>query len=173
MKQSKQAFTLIEMMISITILSIMMIFLYQTNATLHLSNANLKNESEALTKIQKIKQVVYLDFLSAVNDANNSISILQRDKKEDFVSFMSKHSLHQRINPYITYIVKDKKLYRLESLEKISTVEISSEQAFDIDSLGEVDIFRLYKAKTKTSTDYLAHIKFHNKQEILLKIHSF
>ena len=170
MIRSKQAFTLIEMMISITILSVMMIFLYQTNATLHLSNANLKQETQALTRIQKIKKVVYLDFLSAVNDTNNSVTIIARDKKEDFVSFMSKHSLHQKINPYITYIVKEKQLYRLESLEKISEYEISSEQSFTVDRLGEMEIFRVYKSKNNKENAYLVHIKPSGSDMILLKI---
>lgn len=166
---SKKAFTLIEMMISITILSIMMLYLYKTNASLHLSNANLKKEAEALQKIQKLKRVIYLDFLSAVEDANTSITITKREKNEDFVSLMSKHSLHKRINPYITYIVKEKKLYRLESLKKIVDYEIASDSEFDIDTIGEVNIFRVYKSKDIKKHAYLIHTKFKSMEEILLK----
>ena len=169
MIHSKKAFTLIEMMISITILSIMMLFLYKTNATLHISNANLKKEAEAVKKIQKLKRVIYLDFLSAINDNNTSVRIQKREKNEDFVSLMSKHSLHQRINPYITYIVKDKKLYRLESLKKIVDYEIASDSEFDIDMIGEVIIFRVYNSKDRKKHAYLIHIKFKSMQEVLLK----
>ena len=163
----KKAFTLIEMMISITILSIMMLYLYKTNASLHLSNANLKQEAEAVQKIQKLKRVIYLDFLSEVEDANTSVK--NREKNEDFVSLMSKHSLHKRINPYITYIVKEKKLYRLESLKRIVDYEIASDSEFEVDSLGDVLIFRVYKTKNTKINNYLIHIKFKNLQEILLK----
>jgi len=172
MRNFKKAFTLIEMMISITILSIIMLYLYKTNAALHLSNANLKNEAHKVQRVQKMKQTIYLDFLSAVYDGNSSIIITKREKNEDFVSFMSKHSLHQRINPYITYIVKNKNLYRLESLKKIKDFEISSDQEFVPDSFGDVEIFRVYKSKNDKKNDYLVHIKFKNKEEILLNINS-
>jgi len=172
MRDFKKAFTLIEMMISITILSIMMLYLYRTNASLHLSNANLKQEADNVQKLQKLKQVIYLDFLSAVHDGNNSITIINREKNEDFVSFMSKHSIHQRINPYITYIVKNKKLYRLESFKQIKDFEISSEQEFVADNLGDVEIFRVYTSNDSKKNEHLIHVKFKNKQKFLFKINS-
>lgn len=172
MRNFTKAFTLIEMMISITILSIMMLYLYKTNATLHLSNDNLKEESHNVQKLQKIKQVIYLDFLSAVHDGNSSIIVINREKNEDFVSFMSKHSIHQRVNPYLTYIVKNKKLYRLESLKQIKDFEISTEEEFELDSLGDVEIFRLYKSKENKKNEYLLHIKFNDQQKVILKINS-
>ena len=42
----RSAFTLMEMMVSITILSIMMLFLYKSYADLHKSNAYFKDKSE-------------------------------------------------------------------------------------------------------------------------------
>jgi len=165
MKLKRAAFTLIEMMIAITILSIMMLFLYKSYANLNISNSNLKQETNRLLKIQKIKKVIYLDFLTALY---HSTTIINREKNEDFVVLQTSHSIHQRFNPYVTYIVKYKKLYRLESLKKIAEYELASDSEFDIDYIGEVNSFRFYKSKEKEI--FLVHIDFKNMDEILLKI---
>ncbi|MFK5937055.1 MAG: prepilin-type N-terminal cleavage/methylation domain-containing protein [Sulfurimonas sp.] len=165
MKLNRPAFTLIEMMISITILSIMMLFLYKSYANLNISNSNLKQETSRLLKRQEIKKVIYLDFLTALY---HSTIITNREKNEDFVVLQSTHSLHRRFNPYISYMVKNKKLYRLESLKKFTEYELASDSEFDIDYIGEVNSFRLYQSKENEM--FLVHIDFKNRDEILLKI---
>lgn len=165
MRLKRAAFTLIEMMIAITILSIIMLFLYKSYADLNISNSNLKQETSKLLKIQEIKKVIYLDFLTALY---HSIAITNREKNEDFVVFQTAHSLHRRFNPYVTYLVKDKKLYRLESLKRFTKYNLASDSEFDIDYIGEVTNFRVYKAKGKEM--FLVHINFKNMDEILLKV---
>jgi len=165
MKLNRAAFTLIEMMIAITILSIMMLFLYKSYANLNISNSNLKQETSTLLKIQKIKKVIYLDFLTALY---HSTTIVNREKDEDFVVLQTAHSIHKRFNPYISYLVKNKKLYRLESLKKFTEYELASDSEFDIDYIGKVNSFRVYKSKEKEM--FLVHISFKNRGEILLKI---
>jgi len=165
MKLKRAAFTLIEMMIAITILSIMMLFLYKSYANLNISNSNLKQETSRLLNIQQIKKVIYLDFLTALY---HSTTIINREKDEDFVFLQTTHSIHKRFNPYITYLVKNQKLYRLESLKKITKYELASDSEFDIDYIGEVHSFRVYKSKKREM--FLVHIDFKNRDEILLKI---
>jgi len=169
MKKHRAAFTLIEMLIAISIFSIMMLYLYNTYASLNISNENLKTEVQKIQKIQRIKKVVFLDFTLALFDPRGVIRISNRDKQEDFVFFQSSHSLHRRINPYITYIVKNEKLYRLESLKKLDSYEMPSDAAFDVDELGEVKSFRVYKTTKKTQS-YLVAIDFKSMDDILLKV---
>jgi len=102
----KKAFTLIEMLISISILSIMMIFLYKSYASLNNSNSLLKDEAHSIKKQELKKKVLFLDFSLIIN---NKLDILNKDTKEDVLFIQSKNSIHNRINPYITYIVKDSK----------------------------------------------------------------
>ncbi|WP_457744489.1 PulJ/GspJ family protein [Sulfurimonas sp.] len=166
MKKLRAAFTLIEMMIAISIFSIMMLYLYKSYSTLNISNNNLKVEVRKIQDIQKIKKVIFLDFTLALY---NSIKIDNRDKGEDFVFFQSSHSIHKRINPYITYMVKDKKLYRLESLKPITTYELPSDEEFDIDLLGTVKSFKVYKT-TKKESSYLVAINFKSMDDILLRV---
>lgn len=171
MKTAKAAFTLIEMMISITILSIVMLFLYKSYASLNFSNDILKDDVAFITKFQKLKTVVYLDFSLALYD---TINIQNREKNEDFVFMQSSNSIHKRYNPYIAYKQKENKLYRLESLKELSSYELAPDSEFDIDYLGEVENFRVYKSSEKENNKdkevYLIDIDFKQTDRVLLKV---
>ena len=163
----RKAFTLIELMVSITILSILMLFLYKSYADLNRTN---KTYTLALQKLQKrgsVKKTLYLDLLMA---KKSSILIEKSDKTFDFVSFMTKNSLHRRINPYVTYIVKEKVLYRLESRRQIKTIDINRDIAFDIDTIGDVEKFKLFSTKDGKKEFYLLDLEMSKKEKILLKV---
>ena len=162
----KKAFTLIEMLISISILSIMMIFLYKSYASLNNSNSLLKDEAHSIKKQELKKKVLFLDFSLIIN---NKLDILNKDTKEDVLFMQSKNSIHNRINPYITYIVKDSILYRLESLEKFYTADLSFDNEFVYDTFGEVNSFRVFTSRDKNSS-FLIDIDFKNKEDIVLKV---
>ena len=170
MKLKRAGFTLIELMIAITILSIIMLFLYKSYATLNISNKNLKFESQSVETIQKIKKVIYLDYSLALA---NSIVITNREKNEDFVYMQSSHSIHRRFNPYITYMIKEGKLYRLESLKAFREYQLASDSEFDIDFIADVKSFRAYKSTDTKKSAYLLHIKVKSGNDILLKIKTF
>lgn len=162
----KKAFTLIEMLISISILSIMMIFLYKSYASLNNSNSLLKDEAHSIKKQELKKKVLFLDFSLIIN---NKLDILNKDTKEDVLFIQSKNSIHNRINPYITYIVKDSILYRLESLEKFYTADLSFDNEFVYDTFGEVNSFRVFTSRDKNSS-FLIDIDFKNEEDIVLKV---
>lgn len=165
----RSAFTLMEMMVSITILSIMMLFLYKSYADLHKSNAYFKDKSEDVGSYMKKKQTLFLDFTLA---HFGSIRILNQDTKEDVVFLQSSHSLYGRINPYIAYIKKEEELYRLESLEPFVEYPLESRSDFFGESLGQVKSFRLYTTQgdEKTNKAYLVHVDFIDEEDILYKI---
>lgn len=167
MKLARNAFTLIELMVSITILSIMMLFLYQSYASLNMSNSILKEEVGSLSKAQEIKKVIYLDFLLS---HHKSVKIDKKERNEDFIIMQSSHSLHKRYNPYIAYIVKQEKLYRIESLNKIKNYDLKRDESYEVDYIAEVKSFRVYKSSDKEKEIYLVHIDFKDDKEVLLKI---
>ncbi len=161
----RKAFTLIELMISIVILSIIMLFLYKSYSSLNHSNIVLKEETKQIKKYELLKKTLYLDFSLA-----NEIKIMNQDKKEDVVFMQSKNSIHKRFNPYIAYIFKDKKLYRLESLRPFKEYPLNVDSEFVTDELGSCEIFRVYKSRKPKQATYLVHILFDKDSEILLKV---
>lgn len=166
----KKAFTLIELIISISILSLMMLYLYQSYASLNQSNTILKKEVSEVLNTQELRKVLFLDFSLA---KANSIQIENLSKREDFVSLQTSNSLHQRFNPYVAYIVKENKLYRLESLNSFTGYDLTQEQLFDVDSIGEVNNFRIYKSTNLQHSTYLIDITFQRMDNILLKVEPF
>ena len=167
MRLARRGFTLIELMVSISILSIMMIFLYQSYSSVNSSNKNLKNEIIGITGTQKLKKVIYLDFSLALH---KSVKILNQDAREDVLFLQSSNSMHKRYEPFVAYIVKEDKLYRLESLKEFQEYPLAMDSEFDVDYLGEVDSFRVYKSTNDKNELYLVHAEFKNFEDILLKV---
>ncbi|MBC8236693.1 MAG: prepilin-type N-terminal cleavage/methylation domain-containing protein [Helicobacteraceae bacterium] len=163
----RKAFTLIELMVSISILSIMMLYLYQSYASLNRSNVIVKKEIGEILSTQKLKKVLFLDFSLALPQTT---SVQNREINEDFVSLQSANSIHKRFQPYIAYIVKEKKLYRLESLKRLDTYELSADSVFDVDLIGEVDNFRVYKSSSSKKESYLLDVDLKGLEDLIIKV---
>lgn len=162
----KKAFTLIEVLIAISLLSIIMLYLYKSYNNLNLSNDNFKKEVHTLSNVQNIKKVFMLDVSLAIH---KSINIQNKDFDKDFISFQSSNSLHKRFNPYVAYISKEEKLYRLESLKPFTSDELEADREADVDMLGEVESFRIYKSRETDKEQYLVSVKFKNMKNIFVK----
>ncbi len=167
----RKAFTLIELLVSISILSIMMIFLYKSYASLNSSNSFYEKKVNTIESTQLKKRVIYLDFALKLD---GNMSIRKQNPKEDVVFFQSANSVHKRFNPYIAYLINNKKLYRLESLKEFKEYPLAQDTFFSVDDLGEVNSFRVYssskKVDEKKSEMFLVHIDFKEQEDILLKI---
>jgi prepilin-type N-terminal cleavage/methylation domain-containing protein len=161
----RKAFTLIELIISISILSIIMIFLYKSYSSLNSSNKFYKKEVLHIKKEELIKKVLFLDFSLALP---NSVTIINQEKNEDVVFLQSSNSIYRRFNPYIGYIMKDSKLYRIESLKEIVVYLLDADMEFSAECFGEVNGFRVYLSEKKDA--YLIHIDFKNDEDILMKV---
>ena len=165
----KRAFSLIELIISISILSLMMIFLYKSYASLNLSNKVYEKKSTKIKDMQEIKKIIFLDFSLKLQ---TKYEILNRTAKEDVVFFQTSNSIHKNYNPYVAYVVKESKLYRLESLRRFEEYPLSSHMMFDIYEIGDIDSFRVYKSRNQDEEIFLVHVAFKNKEEMVLKIRS-
>ena len=163
----RKGFTLVELMISISILSIVMIFLYKSYASLNHLNTKYAKGVKEIKKEELRKEVLFLDFSLAFK---NSVAVLNQNKKTDVVFLQSSHSIHRRYNPYIAYIVNDSKLYRLESLNQFKTYPLSADSEFSIEYFGEVNSFRVYKSHDIKDESFLVHVDFSHDEDILLKI---
>lgn len=156
-----------EMLISVVILSLVMLFLYQSYALLNRSNKNFEHKTEQLRKTERIKEIFLLDLSLKLTGEH---TILNQNKKEDIFFFQTSHSLHRRYNPYVAYIAKNGKLYRLESLHPLKEYPLDDSLFYDIDTMAEVKNFRVYQSTGEQSNLFLIHAKLSNDDSILLKI---
>ena len=157
----RYAFTLIEMMIAILLFSVVMIFLYQSMATLDKSNQFYGDKLHNIQTQQALIKTIFLDL--SLSLANNG-EINNINKNEDMVFMQTSHVMHTHVMPYVVYFVKKKHLYRVESATKLSYPFESNINAL-IDDFGEVKTFRLYK----NSTHFLLDLNIDG-EETLLKI---
>jgi len=108
----RRGFTLVEIIVAITIFSIAVLLLYRVTETLRISNASLEHHSSKIEGSNKLLEVMKLDFLYT---DDNQTTVLE-GRIYDAISFRSRHSLYGISNPYISYWVsKDKRLWRIES----------------------------------------------------------
>lgn len=157
----KKAFTLIEMLIAISLLSVITLFLYQTNASLQHSNHFYGEELSEASREQKLRKTIYLDLSLSMPDSINLINI---DKNSDVLIMQSSHSVHRRIMPYIAYMVKDDHLMRIESSQKLF-YPLSGEEEMVIDDLEEVKTFRIFQKENS----FLVHLEQEDKKMILFR----
>lgn len=159
-----KAFTLIELLISIIILSIIMLFLYKSYASVNRINIFHKEKAKNIQDLELKKKILFLDF-----SLGSNIKILNQEKTEDVVFMQTTNSIHNRYNPYIAYLIADSKLYRLESLTIFNEYPLSSEIKFSFECFGEVDGFRVYKSQDDEQNSYLLHVDFKDDEDILIK----
>lgn len=119
----KQGFTLIEVVISIALISLLILSSYRSIATLKKSNEVYENSFNTVEKTTKIYKTLFFDLtqskdVSLISQKTSDILIDDKNKF-DQLNAQTEHSHFGIINPYIAYIVKDKRLYRLESNKKI------------------------------------------------------
>jgi len=157
----KRAFTLIEMLIAISLLSVITIFLYQTYSSLQHSNRFYGEELSEASREQKLRKTIYLDLSLSMPD---SIKLINIDKNADVLIMQSSHSVHQRIMPYIAYLIKDDHLMRIESSQKLF-YPLSGEEEMVIDDLEEVKTFRVFQKESS----FLVHLEQKDKKMILFR----
>ncbi len=158
----RRGFTLIEMMIAISLFTVVMIFLYQAMATVDKSNQFYGDKLKSIISEQKLTKTLYLDLsLSLANSGEvNSVN-----RNEDMLFLQTSHVVHDHIMPYVVYYVKEKHLYRIESAQKL-TYPFDTNVNVIIDDLGPIHTFRIYK----NSTHFLIDISSDGKEENLMKV---
>ena len=160
----RKGFTLVEMMISVTLLSIIVIFLYQTLDMAKISNKFYANQLEKIKEQNNIKLLMYEDMIN--KEANSSVKFdVDRDGNTIF-SFKSSNSFHNPFYNHITYFVSRKNnLIRCESKIAFDKNKISdfAETSF-IDKVdSNVTKFKVQQHKTQKN-NYIVYIEYENKK---------
>lgn len=159
----RRAFTLVEMMVAVAILSLMLLYLYGALSNLQHSNRHYGEKLNHADAIKKVMKIIYLDlFLSS----KQSIKIYSESKDYDIVMMQSRHSINQRTLPHIGYIVnREQKLYRVESSQPLSW-PFENEPEMSADYLGKVEVFRTYQ----TQNDVLVDLKLEGQPRQVVKV---
>ncbi len=110
---NRRAFTLIELMVSIALTVIVVLFLYKALATQEISNKVLAKNATSLHQTDQIFDLLYRDFLQS----NETKIATTFNKDYDILYLSTRNSLYDIPFAHVVYYVnvKDNTLVRLES----------------------------------------------------------
>ena len=166
MQNSKSAFTLLEVLISIMLLSLVLMALYKSSELLRKSNKHLYNHLEQASNSIKGSQVLYMDILQS--DGNITI-----DTKKEFhklILHKTRHSLYGLPTAKISWIVHKEQntLIRVEGNNY--QLPLKAEQNVEIDSvLNNLELFKLYKNKDESKILVIVKSKGQKPQSFMVQ----
>ena len=165
MIQHKKGFTLIEVLISITLLSLVLMALYKSASILRQSNTHLFEYLVKSTNTLKGSKTLYMDLMQA----DHNISINTEEKFHRLTISKTKNSLYGEGQAKVVWLVykENNTLLRIEGGQY--EIPLKNEQLVNIDVIAEhLELFKIYKSKTKTKI--LAMIKIENQEPQMFMI---
>jgi len=122
---NKKAFTLIEVLISITLFTIIILFLYQALDITQKSNNFYSEKLEIKQNENDLKKMFFLDF---INKIDNKITLESDKNKNTIIKFKSINIYHNPFYTYITYLVsRESNLIRIESKSEFKSKNLSDD----------------------------------------------
>ena len=113
----KKSFTLLELLISISIFSIIIVFLYKTLDQTKYSNVLFSKKQETLKQSNHLHNILLED----VTESNSTPTVTPDKNKNSIVKINTSNTYHDAFFNNVTYLVGNtKKLLRIES-EKVFT----------------------------------------------------
>ena len=158
----KKAFTLLELIISITLFMIIVVFLYKTLDQTKYSNNLFSNKQEILKQSNHLHNI----FLEDIAEAS-SITIKSDKNKNAIVKIVTNNTYHNSYFNNITYLISSsKKLLRIESSEifnELAPMNLDFEKNSYIDPLLEdIDFFELQSS----NENYILLVKQKAKERV-------
>ncbi len=140
-----KAFTLLEVLISITLLGIVIVALFSTVDMLHNSNQHLLEYLKKSKKITRATKVLYLDIMAS--DGNITI---KKDEYSRVCMEKTRNSLYALPTAKVCWVVlkKNQTLARIEG--NAYHLPLKSEERVEVDSIMTgIEIFDIYHQKDK------------------------
>jgi len=172
--RNKQGFTLIEMMISVALFSIIILFLYHTIDMNEKSNQFYEEKLTTYKNQDNLKFIIYEDILGNSNVDNNTTTIIQKDKNDNTIlRLYSSNTFHNPFFNHITYFLgKNGELFRIESKNYFNTenlYEVLKDSYIDI-VFSDVEKFRVVKKEKENK--FAIYIRFINQEKFFLTVTS-
>ena len=144
----KPAFTLIEVIVSVVLLSLMITYLYNALGVLQNSNSSLLSKEKQLDTRDFLFGLLYKDLFEATSTTITST----QSKDFDILKIKTVNSLHDISTPNVIYVVvkEDKKLIRIES-PYLFALPIPMESTYMLyaDEIAtDVEFFKIYSEST-------------------------
>ena len=153
----KKAFTLVEVIISIIIFALIMMFLYKSIANLRLNNKNLKH---TVSKSKNISKIIYLLKNDIILAKKIDLKLLTKDT----LVLETTSSIEQISKPKVTWKVlkRSKKLVRIEEVKEKKIIR---------DTTIKCSKFKLYYNKKEHKL--LVFIKTLNNQKYIFEVPTY
>jgi len=146
MKRTQKAFTIVEVLISITLLSLVLMALYKSADLMRVSNLQLFNYLQKASTTLKGSTTLYKDLMYA----DNNITINTEEKFHRLTISNTSHSLYGLAQAKVVWLVykNDNTLLRLEGGKY--HIPLKSEERVEIDVIAKnIKLFKLYRSKKK------------------------
>jgi len=146
MKRKHTAFTLVEVLISITLLSLVLMALYKSTDLMRASNLHLFNYLQKASTTLKGSTTLYKDLMHA----DHNISINTEEKFHRLTISNTSHSLYGLAQAKVVWLVykTDNTLLRVEGGQY--NIPLRNEERVEIDVIAKnIELFRIYKSKKK------------------------
>ena len=164
LRVNKKAFSLVELIVSILLLSIIAMFLYSTTSSLQKRNKIFAQKEKLLEKDDKLLDLLYDDIFESneLNISTNEFTIL---------SMHTKNTLYDIDYPYVTWLVykNDNTLLRFESILPFSKMNIDNNYLYHISKVSkDCEVFKIYQSKKRDKI--LIDIKFKGKNHLIYEL---
>jgi len=146
MNNKKGAFTLVEVLISITLLSLVLMALYKSADILRDSNLHLFHHLEKSSTALKGTKTLYMDLIQS----DHNVTINTENAFHRLTINNSTNSLHGLSLSKIVWLVykEENRLLRIEGGE--FHLPLKSEERVEIDVIAtHLELFKIYKSKKK------------------------
>ena len=153
----KKAFTLVEIIISIIIFALIMMFLYKSVANLRLNNKNLKH---TVSKSKNISNIITLLKEDIILSKKIDLKLLDKDT----LSLITTNSIEQISKPKVTWKIlkRSQKLIRIEEVNNLKILR---------DTTLKCKKFKLYYNKKEHKL--LIFIKTLNNQKYIFEVPTY
>lgn len=165
-KHKSKAFTLVEVLISITLLSLVLMALYKSADILRDSNLHLFKHLEKSSNSLKGSRTLYMDLMHA----DHNISIVTEDKFHRLTIEHTTHSLYGQGVAKVTWLVakEENVLLRVEGGDY--SIPLRGEQHVEVDEVAkDIEMFKLYKSKKKDKILAIIQIKGQEAQTFMIQ----